>query len=1033
LQRLFIGVLFEATQAEYHAQGVAVEDIGFTSNQDIVDLIGGLPNSLMAMLTEECIFPKGSDVLYLQKACRAHRDHESFKELKANSTAFALRHYAGEVAYTVTDFLSKNKDPVSQDLVVLMQCSKNAFLSSLMKPAAPKPQQAGAAQKAGGGRFKSSKFVGVVDRFQTSLRTLISTLQGGEMHFIRCLKPNDGKMPGKWDKATVSRQLASSGIVSAVHASRAGFADHLSPAQIVAQFAVVAQTATPPGCNDSEAAAAVLQACGVDEGQFAVGRTKVFLRQGVLSELERQRLELIGKQAARSQALVRGFIDRRRVQSMREEWRRAEEERARLEEERRRAAEARRRAAEEARAREEAERKRFEEEEAARRKEVQMARSFSFDRRRKKAKEEEERRVEEERRAAISPEHRQQLAEQKRAEAEERHRQRLAQEGLNADTLVPSVTSEASTTQEPPVADDGSCPATPVAKAAVEAAAPAAPSDSVFAVPALPTKPTALQQAAAYASEHLQLVCPLSDVVSYASYIGMQLPDDSDLLWIADEALQAAEPVGWEECQDPNGGTYFHNPVTGMSMEQHPVDYHYHQIYLQMKQEKGRTRVQASGKGSANAKGSFALDLRSVNTDADDGPDPGTPTGWLKRAKSLLTPRGSNAGQMRRSSAADVDQDFTSVHAIVRRSLSERLGMELNAYNQILAISPGSPCARCPDVQLHDRVLAIDDQVLGDRLLSDVIRQATEHKLVLERCVRSKAEANSFMQRLSPRSQRPKAEVAASPSRTSKSRGKRPPLPPNSPAGKFDRFQVVIPRGPAGLGLVCDDDAIVVDMVPGSTADLQRTGETKNDPRLQIGDRIVCVDGASVSGQTLEDLMQPGATQHTFLAERPKTNAQSASSGTSFAKALKVLTPRPSSAPEVAKVPSKGPSRALREVVLHKDEMHHRLGIRFVRDDDGFDRDFWAYGMEVVQPIVAALDPAGAAAAAGVEVDDMVLSINGQTGLTNTQAAGQLRDLTGAITLVLRKAGWTAAPPASPETPRTSMPETPRSAMRRLV
>ena len=52
LQRLFIGVLFEATQVEYRAEGVVVEDIGFSNNQDIVDLIGGPPNSLMAMLTE---------------------------------------------------------------------------------------------------------------------------------------------------------------------------------------------------------------------------------------------------------------------------------------------------------------------------------------------------------------------------------------------------------------------------------------------------------------------------------------------------------------------------------------------------------------------------------------------------------------------------------------------------------------------------------------------------------------------------------------------------------------------------------------------------------------------------------------------------------------------------------------------------------------------------------------------------------------------------------------------------------------------
>ena len=111
-----------------------------------------------------------------------------------------------------------------------------------------------------------------------------------------------------------------------------------------------------------------------------------------------------------------------------------------------------------------------------------------------------------------------------------------------------------------------------------------------------------------------------------------------------------------------------------------------------------------------------------------------------------------------------------------------------------------------------------------------------------------------------------------------------------------------------------------------------------------------------------------------------------------------------------------------------------RRGIRFVRDDGGFDQEF--IGEDgVVQPIVAALDPAGEAAAAGVQVDDMVLSINGQTGLSNTQAAGMLRDLEGEISLVVRRATWMGGETSSGGAGGGGggMPETPRSAMRRLV
>ena len=69
--------------------------------------------------------------------------------------------------------------------------------------------------------------------------------------------------------------------------------------------------------------------------------------------------------------------------------------------------------------------------------------------------------------------------------------------------------------------------------------------------------------------------------------------DGSDLQFsrLADEALQAPEPVGWEQRQDPRGNTYYLNTTTNMTMMQHPVDYHYQQFYLQMKQQKMNLRL----------------------------------------------------------------------------------------------------------------------------------------------------------------------------------------------------------------------------------------------------------------------------------------------------------------------------------------------------------------------------------------------------------------------------------------------------------
>ena len=166
-------------------------------------------------------------------------------------------------------------------------------------------------------------------------------------------------------------------------------------------------------------------------------------------------------------------------------------------------------------------------------------------------------------------------------------------------------------------------------------------------------------------------------------------------------------------------------------------------------------------------------------------------------------------------------------------------------------------------------------------------------------------------------------------------------------------------------------------------------------------------------------------------------------------------------------------------MTIHKVHEDQRLGIRFIREDDGLVME--ARGRnDVVLPIVAALDPNGDAARAGIEVrirpwkrcwpcvalhspqphltltphsptlahhthtilpphshhthtiltppsphphinltsprqvDDMVLAINGQTGLSNTQAAAQLRELMGTVALVVRRTSWLGDSPPPP-------------------
>ena len=76
-------------------------------------------------------------------------------------------------------------------------------------------------------------------------------------------------------------------------------------------------------------------------------------------------------------------------------------------------------------------------------------------------------------------------------------------------------------------------------------------------------------------------------ILQYAAYLGMDIAADTDLLWIAQQALVAELPPGWTEHADPmSGDAYFHNAQTGETVWEHPCDSYYRNLYDTLKAEK---------------------------------------------------------------------------------------------------------------------------------------------------------------------------------------------------------------------------------------------------------------------------------------------------------------------------------------------------------------------------------------------------------------------------------------------------------------
>jgi len=90
------------------------------------------------------------------------------------------------------------------------------------------------------------------------------------------------------------------------------------------------------------------------------------------------------------------------------------------------------------------------------------------------------------------------------------------------------------------------------------------------------------------------------EIHEYGEWLGMDLDQDQELLWIAREGLKAPLPKSWKPCQSSDGDIFYFNFETGDSVWDHPCDDHYRRMYRRAKARRDAPQRLVSISGSLN-------------------------------------------------------------------------------------------------------------------------------------------------------------------------------------------------------------------------------------------------------------------------------------------------------------------------------------------------------------------------------------------------------------------------------------------------
>ena len=324
LQQEFNQHVFKLEQEEYVREEIDWKFIEFSDNQPCIDLIEG-KMGILSLLDEQSRLPMGTDDQFLTELHNnfANGKQQFYRKPRIGKTAFTVCHYAIDVTYESDSFIDKNRDTVPDEQMAVLRNSSNPFVKEILDAAAlvrekdsvstvSKPMAA-PGRRIGVAVNRKPTLGGI---FKSSLIELMTTINSTEVHYIRCIKPNEGKEPWKFEGPMVLSQLRACGVLETVRISTAGYPTRWTYEEFALRYYML--------CHSSQWTSEIREMCHAilqkalgsasqqRRDKYQLGLTKIFFRAGMLAFLENLRTSRLNECAIMIQKNLRAKYYRRK-------------------------------------------------------------------------------------------------------------------------------------------------------------------------------------------------------------------------------------------------------------------------------------------------------------------------------------------------------------------------------------------------------------------------------------------------------------------------------------------------------------------------------------------------------------------------------------------------------------------------------------------------------------------------------------------------------------------------------------------------
>ena len=300
LQQIFIQLTLKTEQEEYAREKIQWTPIQYFDNKVVCDLIEqvrpvGIFSALKDATKTAHADPAACDRTFMQTINGMSHNH-----LTPRQGNFIIKHYAGDVSYTVDGITDKNKDQLLKGILNLTNQSGNQFVHTLFPHEIDQDNR------------KQPPSAG--DRIRSSANALVETLTKCQPSYIRTIKPNENKSPTEYNVPNVLHQIKYLGLQENVRIRRAGFAYRQAFDKFVDRFFLLSPATSYAGeytwqGSLEEAVKQILKDTSIPKEEWQLGVTKAFIKAPeTLFALEHMRDRYWHNMAARIQRMWRAYL-----------------------------------------------------------------------------------------------------------------------------------------------------------------------------------------------------------------------------------------------------------------------------------------------------------------------------------------------------------------------------------------------------------------------------------------------------------------------------------------------------------------------------------------------------------------------------------------------------------------------------------------------------------------------------------------------------------------------------------------------------